>query len=145
MIGAYAITQRSLSRLVEKGFTNPEICDPSNDNDDHEMSKCLQHINVLQIDAIDDAGKGMFFQNSPDAALFPERIVKDYDKWFWTKLRQGPDQCCSDRLIVIQNVNNLDLYYLEYFIYKVHAFGRHRLAEALPQMKTLDEIFKIKV
>lgn len=141
MVGVYALSKRSFTRLIEKGFTNPEICNPSGTVDDVEISNCLSHINVLQIDALDDEGKGMFFQNSPELALFPERL-EDYDKLYWHKLKQGPGNCCSDRLIAMQNVWNTHLYYLEYFIYKVHAFGRHRLPEPLPRKKTLEEIVK---
>lgn len=144
MIGTYAISKRAFTRLIEKGFTNEEICDLKTPNEDMAISKCLQHLNVIQIDAIDDEGKGMFFQNSPDSALFPEKIDPDYDKWWWHKFKQGPSNCCSDRLVAIQNVINTHLYYMEYFIYKVHAFGRHRLPEPLPRKKTLDEIVKEK-
>jgi glycoprotein-N-acetylgalactosamine 3-beta-galactosyltransferase len=142
MIGAYALSQRAFTRLIEKALTREEICSESGDDGDKELSKCLQHVNVLQIDALDDEGKGMFFSNSPEAILFPEKTDENYDKWFWHKLTQGPNNCCSDRLIAIQNVYNSHLYYMEYFIYKVHAFGRHRLPEPLPQKKTLDEIVK---
>jgi hypothetical protein len=143
MIGAYAISKRAFTRLIEKGFSNPQICDPNATSDDQHISKCLQRLNVLQIDALDDEGKGMFFRENPESALFPER-VDEYDKWFWHKLKQGPNNCCSDRLIAIQNVFNTHLYYFEYFIYKVHAFGRHRLPEPLPRKKNLEEIIKEK-
>jgi glycoprotein-N-acetylgalactosamine 3-beta-galactosyltransferase len=143
IVGVHAISKRALTRLVEKAFTNKEICSEGNGDLDKEVSKCLQHVNVLQIDALDDEGKGMFFQNSPEAALFPDK-AEEYDRWYWHKLKQGPNKCCSDRLIAIQNVWNTHLYYLEYFIYKVHAFGRHRLPEPLPKKKTLEEIVKEK-
>lgn len=144
MVGTYAISKSAFVRLIENGFTKEEICKSKFANIDMGISKCLQRLNVLQIDALDDEGKGMFFQSSPEAALFPERIDLNYDKWWWHKLKQGPTKCCSDRLIAMQNVWNTHLYYLEYFIYKVHAFGRHRLPEPLPQKKTLEEIVKEK-
>lgn len=144
MIGVYAISKLAFVRLIENGFSNDDICDPNGGTEDDKMvSKCLQRLNVLQIDALDDEGKGMFFQTSPEKALFPEKVDDDYDKWWWHKMKQGPN-CCSDRLISIQNVFNTHLYYMEYFIYKVHAFGRHRLPEPLPKKKTLDEIVKEK-
>lgn len=141
MIGVYAISKRAFTRFIEKGLVNPEICENSLSNDDKALSKCLQRLNVLQIDSVDDEGKGMFFRENPENSLFPERY-SDYDKWYWTKLKQGPNNCCSDRLIAIQNVFNTHLYYFEYFIYKVHAFGRHRLPEPLPRKKNLEELIK---
>lgn len=142
MNGAYALSKNAFTRLYEKGLTNPEICDVNATNDDQTISKCLQRLNVLQIDGIDDDGRGMFFRDNPEAALFPER-QSEYDKFYWHKLTQGP-KCCSDRLTAIQGVYGTHLYYFEYFIYKVHAFGRHRLPEPLPKKKTLENIIKEK-
>lgn len=144
MVGTYVISKRAFVRLIENGFTNNDTCAPNFANIDVDLSTCLTRLNVLKIDAIDDEGKGLFFQNSPEAALFPEKIDQNYDKWFWHKLKQGSPNCCSDRMIAVQNVWNTHLYYMEYFIYKVHAFGRHRLPEPLPQKKTLEEIVKEK-
>jgi glycoprotein-N-acetylgalactosamine 3-beta-galactosyltransferase len=144
MVGTYAISKRAFTRLIQKGFTNNEICETNGGDGDKEISKCLQHLNVLQIDALDDEGKGMFFQNNLESALFPEKIDANYDQWWWHKLKQGSPNCCSDRLIAMQNIWNTHLYYMEYFIYKVHAFGRHRLPEPLPRKKTLEEIVREK-
>lgn len=144
MVGTYAISKRAFIRLIENGFTNEEVCPSTGTNADFLLTKCLKHLNVLQIDSIDDEGKGLFFQNSPEYALFPTKYDKNYDKYFWHKLKQGPNNCCSDRMVAVQNVHGLHLYYMEYFIYKVHAFGRHRLPEPLPTKKTLEEIVKEK-
>lgn len=144
MVGTYAISKRAFVRLIENGFTNADICKPRFGNIDVDLAQCLQHLNVLQIDGLDDEGKGLFFQNSPENALFPEKLDPNYDKWYWHKLKQGPDNCCSDRMVALQNIYGTHLYYMEYFIYKVHAFGRHRLPEPLPKKKTLEEIVKEK-
>lgn len=140
MISDYVLSKRAFTRLIEDAFTNPQICELTNVNDDKQMATCLQHINVIKINGIDESGRGMFFQSNPESALFPEKY-DEYDKWHWNKLKQGID-CCSDRLIIIQNCYTRYLYYLEYFIYKVHVFGRHRIFEPLPQKLTLDEIIK---
>lgn len=138
MIGDYALSKKAFTRLIEEALPNPEICELIG-NDDRELAKCLEHIGVLKIDGIDSSGRGRFFQNNPESALFPEKF-DDYDKWYWTKLKQGIDNCCSDRLILIQNCYTKYIYYLEYFIYKVHIFGRHRYHEELPERLSLDEI-----
>lgn len=140
MIGVYILSKRAFSRLIEHAFTNPDKCGVSGYGDP-EIAKCLEHINVIKVDGIDDAGRGRFFSDNPESALFPEKF-NDYDKWYWNKLKQGLDHCCSDRLIVIQNFYNTHLYYLEYFIYKVHAFGRHRNREPLPQKLSLEDVVK---
>jgi hypothetical protein len=144
MIGTYALSKRAFVRLIENGFTNFEICANSSADGDKELSKCLQHLNVIQVDALDDEGKATFFRNNPESSLFPEK-QDDYDRYYWHKFQQGKDKCCSDRLITIQGCWNTYLYYLEYFIYKVHAFGRHRLPEPLPRKKSLEDIVKFQI
>lgn len=140
MIGDYALSKRAFTRLLEDAFTNTEICELTGD-DDKEVSKCLEHINVIKVDGVDSDGRGRFFRNNPESVLFPERF-DDNDKYYWHKLKQGIDNCCSDRLIALQNFRDTHLYYLEYFIYKVHTFGRHRKREALPSKLSLEEIVR---
>lgn len=145
MVGVYAFSRSAFTRLVEDGFQNIEICKQDAIDEDKDgdkaISKCFQQLNVLKVDGIDSTGRGMFFQNGPEGALFPEK-TDDYDKFYFHKLKQGIDNCCSDRLIAIQGITGANLYYMEYFIYKVHAFGRHRNREPLPPKISLDEIIK---
>lgn len=141
MAGDYALSKRAFSRLLEDAFTSSQLCEATASNDDFAMSKCLEHVNVIKIDGIDKDGRGRFFQGNPESALFPEKF-DDYDKWYWHHLKQGIENCCSDRLIAIQNTYNTHLYYMEYFIYKVHAFGRHRNREPLPPKLQLQDIIK---
>lgn len=139
MLGAYALSMRAFTRLVEDSFTNSDICSEMG-SPDIEISKCLEHVNVIKVDGVDRDGRGQFFASSPESALFPEKFDQ-YDEYYWHKLKQG-EECCSDRLVLIQNSWGTHLYYLEYFIYKVHAFGRHRNREPLPKKLTLEEIVK---
>lgn len=139
MYGTYAISKRAFHRLIEDSFTNSDFCKETG-NADMEVSTCLERVNVIKVDGIDNNGRGQFFANSPESALFPEKFDK-YDQYYWHKLKQG-EECCSDRLVVIQNAWGSHLYYLEYFIYKVHAFGRHRNREPLPKKFNLDEVIK---
>lgn len=141
MVGDYALSKRAFTRLLEDAFTNEEICELKSGDSDKSIAACLEHVNVIKVDGVDDEGRGRFFVNNPESALFPEKF-DDYDKWYWHKLKQGIDHCCSDRLIALQNFRDTHLYYLEYFIYKVHTFGRHRKREPLPKKLTLEEIVK---
>lgn len=139
MFGTYAISKRAFTRLIEESFTNPEFCKEEG-NGDVELTRCLEHVNVIKVDGLDSNGRGQFFANSPESALFPEKFDK-YDEFYYHKLKQG-EECCSDRLVAIQNAYGSQLYYLEYFIYKVHAFGRHRNREPLPKKLSLEEIVR---
>ena len=93
------------------------------------MTKCLKKLNTTHIDPHDENGRRMFFHKSPEEYLYPERTEELEE---FPDLSNGPEICCSDRLIAVQNIHYTRLYYYEYFIYKVHAFGRHRLPEMLP-------------
>jgi len=141
MMGAYVLSKRAFNRLLEDAFTNAEICAVKGQDADKEITFCADHVNIIKVDGIDSNGKGMFFQNNLDSALFPEKF-DDYDKWYWHKLKQGIENCCSDRLIALQNQHGTHLYYIEYFIYKVRAFGRHRKREPLPPKLTLHDVIK---
>lgn len=139
MIGVYALSRNAFIRFIEQALTNEEICS-TNGNDDIEMSNCLKRINVVNIDGIDHEGKGLFFRDKPENFLFPEKGNVE-DKWYWHKLRQGIDNCCSNRLIVLQGFYNTEFLYLEYFIYKVRLFGKHRVQEELPEKVKLERVF----
>lgn len=140
MLGVFVLSKRAFTRLLEEAFTNTDICEVRG-TDDREVMKCLEHINVIKVDGIDRQGRGMFFRNNPESLLFPEKF-DDSDHWYWRKFKQGVENCCSDRLIAVQNCYGTHLYYMEYYVYKVHAFGRHRNPEPLPERFTLEEVVK---
>lgn len=140
MVGSYVLSKSAFIRLIENGFSNPTRCSQTGSNTDMEISKCAEHLNIIKIDGIDDDGKGMFFQEKPELSLFPTRLNPTFDQYYWHKLKQGIDYCCSDRVIAIHHFRDKYLYYLEYYIYKVKTFGRHRNREELPRKKTLEEI-----
>lgn len=140
MSGSYAISKISFTRLLENAFSNAELCETTSYDEDKAIAKCFQRINTMLVDGIDDDGKGRFFGiNHPESALYPQKLDQ-YDVNYWTKLKQGIGNCCSDRLIAVQGYGNEHCYFLEYFIYKVHAFGRHRKREPLPKKFTLEEV-----
>lgn len=141
MPGVWVLSKGAFTKLIGNAFKNEEICDLKGGTDDQQIAKCLEHINVIKVDGIDRYGKGMFFRNNPEAHLFPEKY-DDSDKWYWHKFQQGLENCCSDRLISVQNFHNVHLYYMEYYVYKVHAFGRHRNPEPLPDKLSLEEIIR---
>ena len=141
MIGIYAISRRAFTRLIENGFTNKDKCEKEGADGDKVISRCFESLNVFKVDGIDSTGRGQFFQNGLEGSLFPEK-TDDYDRYYWHKLKQGIDNCCSDRLVALQGVSGTNLYYMEYFIYKVHAFGRHRVREPLPPKILLEDIMK---
>lgn len=139
MPGVCGISKKTFTRLVEEAFVNKLICDSSGYDEDKTLGICFKNMNVTKVDSVDSRGRLMFFASSPEDALFPVK-QNEYDEYYYHKVKQGLENCCSDRLAVIQNAYDSHLYYLEYFIYKVHAFGRHRSPEPLPQKLSIDKI-----
>lgn len=146
LIGVYAISREAFRRLNEKAISDPEICFEVTRKADVDMAKCFHRVNVIQVDSLDDKGRAMFFANDPRNALFPtkgkESRNEDYDKFYWQKLEQGIDKCCSDQLIVIQGLSDTRLYYMEYYLYKVRVFGMQRHMRPLPEKLTLEQVVK---
>jgi glycoprotein-N-acetylgalactosamine 3-beta-galactosyltransferase len=144
MPGVYAMSKQAYSRLIEKAFANDEICFEDSGSNDVDIAKCLKHVSVISIDALDREGRGMFFANNPQSALFP--INDDnYDFQYFHKFKQGVDKCCSDNLIVVQGLSNTRIYYFEYFLYKVKTFGRKRKMRKLPGQISIEKIVENKV
>lgn len=138
------MSKKAFTNLLENAFTNHAVCDPNAEGyADLPMDRCLKHVNVLQIDSIDIKGRGQFFKEGLETVLFPVH-ENDEDRNFWHKFKQGAENCCSDKLVSIQEHGPLHLYYLEYFIYKVHAFGVKRIPEPLPTKVKLEDIIKYK-
>lgn len=138
------LSKKSLKLLVKKAFLDEENCNTKGGYADVELSRCMASVNIFKVESVDERGKGMFFDDNPEKSLFPAK-TEEYDTNYRFKLRQGLD-CCSDRLVSLGNNWGTHLYYYEYFIYKVHAFGRHRLPEPLPKKKqSLDQVIKENV
>jgi hypothetical protein len=136
------LSKAALKLLVEKAFPDEKNCNTKTGYMDVEITKCMESVKIVQVESIDDKGKAQFFNDNPEKALFPAK-TDEYDSNYRFKLRQGLENCCSDRLVAIDNWWGTHLYYYEYFIYKVHAFGRHRLPEPLPERKkSLDQVIK---
>ena len=145
MIGSYAISKRAFTRLIEEAFTNHEICEVEGDNEDVLLSQCMEHVNVIKVDGLDDQGRAQFLEHSAESAMIPQREDEDeYDKWFWHKLKQGVDDCCSDQLVAIRCDDAEHLYYYEYFIYKVKIFGHLRNPLPIPNKVLFDDLIKKK-
>lgn len=101
----------------------------------------MESVKIVKVEGVDDKGRAQFFKHNPEQSLFPAK-TEEYDTNYRFKLRQGLENCCSDRLVSLSNDWGAHLYYLEYFIYKVHAFGRHRRPEPLPKKLSLEQVIK---
>lgn len=141
IVGNYAFSKAAFVILIEKAFTNHEICPVDGFNSDVLLSRCMQHVDIFQIDAFDDHNKALFLADKLGPALMLQRTDDDnYDKWFWKKLNQGIDNCCSDHLIGVFGLDVNQMIFFEYFIYKVQVFGIQKHIEASPVKYSIEKL-----
>jgi hypothetical protein len=136
----FALSKEAVSRVVERGLGNDKKC-PFSETPltDAIFSRCIHSLNIILEDAVDGEGRTMFFLVHPENLLLPDKNLDFSNSWHLIK--PGPN-CCSDRLTAVVNIWNGQLYDMEYYIYKVHAFGRHRISEPLPRKKHLTDVLR---
>lgn len=121
----YVLSRESVKRFVEMGLTNDTICSASHDgNEDVEIGKCLQNVNVKAGDSRDSLGRGRFFPFVPEHHLIPGHMDKDfwYHKYMFYENRQGME-CCSDNAVSFHYVSPNHMYVLEYLVYHLRPYG----------------------
>lgn len=77
----YVLSRESIIRMVEVGFTNPDLCSTNDvENEDIEIGRCMENINVTAIDSRDSRNRGTFMPFNPHDHLQPP----DYPEyWYW--------------------------------------------------------------
>lgn len=79
----YVLSKEALRRFVVEGIPNPDICLPGTViNEDIEIGKCLENLNVTAGDSRDYNGRGRMFPFDPKAHLIPDKQDKDF--WYWS-------------------------------------------------------------
>lgn len=78
----YVLSRESLRRLVEVGFTRPDLCTTKNvENEDIELGICMENINVTAIDSRDSRNRGTFMPFNPEHHLKSPVDFPEY--WYW--------------------------------------------------------------
>lgn len=123
--GLLILSKESLRRLVQESFPDKQKCGDGikgRGNGDLELHKCLKSVSIKQIDTRDENLRGRIFQADVEISLFPTHERND-DQWYWFKLKQGIDSCCSDTPISFHGLKQNKLYLYEYLINIVRTFG----------------------
>ena len=119
----YVFSKETLKRFI-RVMRDPSKCKLKSAAEDKEVGVCLSAVDVHPSDTRDELGRETFHPLAPDSHLIPGAISKDnwmhkYNKW---QVFSGPN-CCSDHSIAFHYITPKRMYSLNYFIYKLHAYG----------------------
>jgi glycoprotein-N-acetylgalactosamine 3-beta-galactosyltransferase len=121
----YVLSKQAVIRFVEEGIPDKTKCRQDADgNEDVEIGKCLEKINVMAGDSRDINNLGRFFPFRPERHLISGNISKDswYWKYIYYELKDGINYC-SDTVVSFHYIPPKKLYELEYLIYHARPYG----------------------
>lgn len=163
MSGAgYVLSREALRRFVEIALPNKDICFPDDiENEDIEVGRCMQNVNVTAVDTRDSHLKGTFMPFNPEAHLRPMSDYLDY--WYWVYRYYGsandvskkiqfitPEPLrfiidlqtgdnCSTAAVAFHYVPPNEMVTMNYFIYNLSTYGiKDTFLPILPRNITAD-------
>lgn len=72
------MSKETLKRLVEKAFKDEKNCNTQSGYADDEMSRCMDSVDVIKVESVDEKGRAQFFDSNPEISLFPAK-TEEYD------------------------------------------------------------------
>ncbi|XP_060660114.1 glycoprotein-N-acetylgalactosamine 3-beta-galactosyltransferase 1-like [Drosophila nasuta] len=136
----YVLSKEALRRFVVEGIPDPKMCLPGTVvNEDIEIGKCMENLNVTAGDSRDWNGRGRMFPFIPEHHLLPG---KDKTFWYWSYMFYKTDDgldCCSDNAVSFHYVSPAQMYVMDYLIYHLKPYGVVRSHSRLPDKLQVGE------
>ncbi|KAH8274129.1 hypothetical protein KR044_011429, partial [Drosophila immigrans] len=142
----YVLSKEALRRFVVDGIPDPKMCLPGTVvNEDVEIGKCMQNLNVTAADSRDWNGRGRMFPFIPEHHLIPNR---DKGFWYWNYMFYKTDDgldCCSDNAVAFHYVSPGMMYVMDYLIYHLKPYGVVREPHRLPSKLNVGELLPLPI
>ncbi|EDW63230.1 glycoprotein-N-acetylgalactosamine 3-beta-galactosyltransferase 1 [Drosophila virilis] len=132
----YVLSREALRRFVVEGIPDPKKCLPGTvENEDIEIGRCMENLNVTAGDSRDGHGRGRMYPFAPRDHLTAKVDTKFwYWKYIYYNTTDGPN-CMADTAISFHYISPKEMYVLDFLIYHLRPFGI--IDEQLPLPKKL--------
>ncbi|XP_047476336.1 glycoprotein-N-acetylgalactosamine 3-beta-galactosyltransferase 1-like isoform X5 [Penaeus chinensis] len=118
----YVLSREATRKLVEEAMSNKTKCKAGEQGlEDVELAACLLKVGVLIGDSRDSLGRGRFFPLGPDIHIMGQ-TPKWYKKYAFYKPHLGL-QGCSETAIAFHRVPPEHMYWYDFLLYYVRAYG----------------------
>lgn len=128
----YVMSREALKRFVTEALPDEEKCKREDTGaEDLELGKCMEHIGVYPGDARDRFHRERFLPFVPEQHLFPDRGLA----WYWQALYYFNDEgldCCSNYTTSFHYIEGKYMYFLEYVIFNLQAYGVRHVYDSMP-------------
>lgn len=135
--GAYVLSRAAVAKMVKEGFEDESKCRSGEIGDEElELGKCLENLEIYAGDSRDKKGKERFFIRAPEAHLMPSEPI-DLDRYYPSE--DGKD-CLSEYTISFTNVYVDHLYAFDYLLYHLRPYGIIHYNKPLPEKVNFTEV-----
>ncbi|KAK3095478.1 hypothetical protein FSP39_015158 [Pinctada imbricata] len=135
--GGFLLSAGALKAINEKGYGVEPMCQMDGKDEDLDIGICLDHIGVKTYSSIDKYGRQSFHPFGIIKSL-TSSITGGESYYFDRPIKDGPD-CCSQLSVSFHYINPVQMYLLEFMLYKSVLHGRHY------PIKSKDNFFKPEV
>ncbi|XP_059147927.1 glycoprotein-N-acetylgalactosamine 3-beta-galactosyltransferase 1-like [Physella acuta] len=116
----YVLSKEALRRLCERD--DAEKCIKTNTDEDVEMGRCLESLDVRIGESLDQFGKTRF-HGFPLQTVMDSHCDTGYESYDYYNCSNKGWQWLSDYAVTFHYISPINMFQLDYFIYRLRPFG----------------------